>query len=93
LKHKNFIGCRDARQPEGKGIMLYAFKTKRDTNGNRKILAIFDAEKIYTRENNFFSTFDFVEIKSKDRNNLIKDLDDAGFSCVDCNTFRKITGF
>ena len=73
--------------------MLYAFKTKRDKNGNRKVLAIFDREMIYTRENNFFSTFQFTEIKAKDRENLIKELDAAGYKSVDCNTFRKITGF
>ena len=75
--------------------MLYLFKTKRDTNGNRKILAIYQtgAERIYTRENNFFSYTDFIEIKSGDRKKMIDDLEKAGFSCVDCNTFRKTTGF
>lgn len=75
--------------------MLYLFKTKANINGHKNILAIHQAgeEKIYTRENNFFNLSDFIEIKSGDRKKMILDLDNAGFKCVDCNTFRKTTGF
>ena len=74
--------------------MLYLFKTKANINGHKNILAIHQAgeEKIYTRENNFFNLSNFIEIKSGDRKKMIL-LDNAGFSFVDCNTFRRLTGF
>lgn len=53
--------------------MILAFKTKANAYGNKKVLVIETANKIFTTENNFFSCYDFIEIKEKDRKTLIKD--------------------
>lgn len=58
--------------------MIYEFKTARNINGHRKYLKIDTEEKRYTtvcRE----MIMDGIEIKAKDRKELIEKLEKAGY--------------
>lgn len=59
--------------------MILQFKTARNTNGNRRYLAINTADGTYTRNNPRF-IMEGIEIKSRDYTELVKQLENSGFT-------------
>lgn len=59
--------------------MILQFKTPRNTNGNRRYLAIDTTSRAFTRNNPYFIT-EGIEIKSRDYSQLVKELEKNGFT-------------
>lgn len=59
--------------------MILQFKTPRNTNGNRRYLAIDTAAGTFTRNNPRF-IMEGVEVKSRDYMELVKELEKNGFT-------------
>lgn len=58
--------------------MILQFKTPRNTNGNRRYLAIDTAAGTFTRNNPRF-IMEGIEVKSRDFTELVKELEKNGF--------------
>lgn len=58
--------------------MILQFKTARNTNGNRRYLLIDTGAEIFTRNCPRF-IMEGIEIKTRDYNELIKQLENNGF--------------
>ena len=56
------------------------FATKRDTNGNRYTLIIDHSERYFVRGYNPFSYSDYITITKRDRNKLIEQAKEAGYT-------------
>lgn len=59
--------------------MILQFKTARNANGNRLYLAINTADGTFTRNNPHF-IMEGIEIKSRDYMELVKQLENNGFT-------------
>lgn len=59
--------------------MILQFKTARNANGNRRYLAINTADGTFTRNNPNF-IMEGIEIKSRDYMELVKQLENNGFT-------------
>lgn len=59
--------------------MILQFKTARNANGNRRYLAINTADGTFTRNNPHF-IMECIEIKSRDYMELVKQLENNGFT-------------
>lgn len=63
--------------------MIIKYTTKRDINGNRKTLEVNHAAKTYKRDYNSARSYDeHITITNKDRNKIIKQLDEAGYTSI-----------
>lgn len=61
--------------------MLYRFCTKRDINGNRKILIIDERTKEYsTKFNMIYGRSDFVEVSATDLKKLRQAVENNGYA-------------
>ena len=59
--------------------MILQFKTARNTNGNRRYLAINTAAGTFTRNNPRF-IMEGIELKARDYSELVKQLENNGFT-------------
>lgn len=61
--------------------MIIRFCTKRDINGNRKILIIEESTKEYSQKLNiFFNRSDFVEVPATDFKKLCQLIQDSNYT-------------
>lgn len=60
--------------------MIQKFTTKRDTNGNRYTLVIDHEQKLYARNYNPYDYSDYITIGKRDRETMIKKLEEAGYT-------------
>ena len=63
--------------------MILKFTTKRDINGNRKILIVNTEAQTYRRDYNTSRDYsDYITITTKDRNKVMQQLDEAGYISI-----------
>jgi len=60
--------------------MITKYTTKRDVNGNRYTLTVDDFHKTFERNYNPYSYTDYITITKRDRNKLIDQLLENGYT-------------
>lgn len=63
--------------------MKELFKTQRDINGNTYTLEIDHDARTYTTNYNPFNYSDYMTIGKRERNRLINELKESGYTCKD----------
>ena len=63
--------------------MIIKYTTKRDINGNRKTLIVNTEAQTYRRDYNTSRDYsDYITISVKDRNKIMQQLDEAGYTSI-----------
>ena len=63
--------------------MIIKYTTKRDINGNRKTLIVNTEAQTYRRDYNTSRDYsDYITISAKDRNKIMQQLDEAGYTSI-----------